>query len=206
MNPGVTMVQASLEGAQAQSTVMVTPATVTSLSIRATRDLFPVGASQAVQLIGAFSDGTTQDVSLTANWVSSDPTIATIDQTGTATGLEVGRGGVYGSFGGLTASTIGYQVLPSALISLTLTIPYPVTIIGFAQTPTAIGTYSDGTTHDLTALAKWSSSDPSNYPISSDGLAYCKAPTSAQITGTVAGFSALLNVACYDDPLVPLSK
>ena len=197
MNPGMTMVQASMEGAQSESTLIVTAATVELLAIRATRALFPQGATQPIQLIGTFSDGTSQDLSLTANWQSSNPAIATIDQTGLATGVSAGSVVFTGSFGGLTASTIGYQVLPSSLISLTLTADSPAAAVGYSQTPKAIGTYSDGTTHDLTGLTTWTSSDPDNYPINSNGLAFCKAPTTAQMTGTVAGFSAIINLACF---------
>ena len=99
-SPGTGIVQAVLGTTTGQSTVIVTPATITSLAIRATKDLFPIGATQPVQLIGTFSDGTTQDLSLTANWQTSDASIATIDNTGLATGIKAGEVNFTGRFRG----------------------------------------------------------------------------------------------------------
>ena len=193
-SPGTSMVQASMGSMQSQSTVIVTTATVTSIAIRATKSLFPVGATQQIQLIGTFSDGSTQDLSLTANWQSSDPTIATIDQTGMATGVKAGNIQFTGSFGGLTASTTGYEILPSKLVAITASIPYAILVQGVSEPLTVIGTYSDGSTHDVTQLASWSSADSTVFPVDSTGLAYALNPGETQITATVNGHSGLVDV------------
>ena len=67
VSPGTTTVVATLGSMQTQSVVIVTPATVTAIVIMASKDQFPVGSTQPIQLIGTFSDGTRQDLSLAAN-------------------------------------------------------------------------------------------------------------------------------------------
>jgi hypothetical protein len=101
--PGTATLQASLGGAQSQSTVIVTNATITALAVMASDNEFPTGSAQPVQLIGTFFDGSTQDLSLTANWQSSNPAIATISSsTGPAMGVSPGSVVFSGSFGGQT--------------------------------------------------------------------------------------------------------
>ena len=170
-SPGVALVQATLGDTQSQGVVIVTPATVTSLAIRTTRALFPVGSMQQIQLIGTFSDGSQQDLSLKANWQSSNPAVATIDNTGMATGVSGGNIQFSASFGGLTASSTGLQVLDHPLVSTTILVPTSGRIPGLSDHLSVIGTYSDGSTHDLTAQAAWASSAPSILTVDQSGLA-----------------------------------
>jgi trimeric autotransporter adhesin len=98
--PGTATLQATLGNAQAQSTVIVTNATIAALQIKSSSNLFPVGSTQQIQLIGTFSDGTRQDLSLTANWQTSNPAVATITSAGVATGISAGSVTFTGSFAG----------------------------------------------------------------------------------------------------------
>ena len=200
-SPGTGIVQATLGTTTGLSTVIVTPATIQSLAIRATKDLFPVGATQPVQLIGTFSDGTTQDLSLTANWQSSDTAIATIDGTGLVTAIKPGAVNFSASFGGHSATTIGFQVLPGDLLSTIIDVDYPSQPVGISEQLRLIGNYSDGTTHDLTQLATWSSVNPDIFPISNLGSAYPLKAGTTQIVGTVFGKEAVTTVTGLAVPL-----
>ena len=202
--PGMSTLQASLGDMQSGSTVIVTNATVTKLDIRATKDLFPVGALQPVQLIGTFSDGSRQDLSLTANWQSSDTTVATIDDTGVATGLKAGPIQFTASFGGLTASTIGFQILPTTLVSTIINVDYPTSALGVSEQLQLLGTYSDGTIHDLTPLATWQSNDPSIFSVDSKGIVYALSAGTTQIIGTVFDTSAITSLTGADIPLLSM--
>ena len=202
--PGTSTIQATLGGMQTGSTVIVTNATVTKLEIRATKDLFPVGSIQPVQLIGTFSDGSSQDLSLSGNWKSSDNSIATIDDTGLATGIKAGDVQFSASFGGLTASTVGYQVLPTTLVSTIISTAYPTQALGVSEQLHLLGAYSDGTVHDLTSLATWQSNDPSIYSVNSEGIAYALTAGTTQIIGTVLGNSAIIDLTGSDLPLLSM--
>ncbi|WP_198152144.1 beta strand repeat-containing protein [Granulicella tundricola] len=182
---------------QSSSVVIVTPATVTSLDIGTSKAQFPIGSTQPIKLIGTFSDGSTQDLSLSANWQSLDPSIATIDSTGVATGVSAGKVVFTANFGGLVISTDGFEVLPTDLISTTVSVDYAGQITGLSEQLHVIGTYADGSTHDLTGLASFVSSDATIFAVNSTGLANGIATGVAQITATVAGFSAITNVDTY---------
>src|SRR6266852_8692306 len=67
-----------------------------------------------------------------------------------------GLASLLGCGGGAPAET------PSGvrLLTITITSPGPTIPMGFSQQLTAVGTYSDGTTHFLTSMATWASSNP----------------------------------------------
>ena len=132
---------------------------------------------------------------MSANWTSSNPTVATIDSTGLATGVSAGAVIFGASFGGLSTSTIGYEVLPLNLISTAIDIPFPIEFDGLSQQLRLLGTYTNGTTQDLTEIATWSVSDPSVYRVDSAGLGYALSSGTAQVTGTVFGVSAIATIA-----------
>ncbi len=198
---GSSELQATFGALQSTSIVLVTPATPVSLDIRASRDRFPVGAVQQVQLMGTFSDGHTQDLSLTANWKTSNPAIATIDDTGLAMGVAAGDVTFSASFGGLTASTIGYQVLPKTLLSLVIDVGYAGLAVGASEQLTALGTYSDGSTHDLTSLAAWASLSPDIVSSTPSGEIFANGVGTAQITATVGGLQAIVSLSSFVIPL-----
>ncbi len=76
-----------------------------------------------------------------------------------------------------------------ALTSLAVTPSNPVLLTGGAQQFSAIGTYSDATTQDLTALAAWNSSAPAVATINASGLAVGVAPGMTTVSATVGGIT-----------------
>lgn len=191
---GQSQVQATLGSLRSTSVVLVDDDTAAKLEIRASRDRFPVGGTQQVQLIGTPADGHQQDLSLTANWQSSDPSIATISSTGLAKGVAAGNVTFTASFGGLTASTIGFEVLPKTLVSVAIDVPFGGLVIGGREQLGALGTYADGSTHDLTALASWSSLDPTILSVNNSGLVLPQNAGTTQITATVGGVQAITSI------------
>ena len=200
--PGTSTISATLGSTTQTSTVIVTSATATALSITSSKTLFPAGSTQKLALSGSFSDMSTQDLSLTANWTSSNPAVATIDATGLATGVAAGSVVFSASFGGLSVSTTGYQVLPSTLVSTIIAARYPADLTGLLQPLQVYGTYSDGSSHDLTSLASFSSANPNIFDVSPNGLAYGTANGSTQISATVGGLTTINSFASFTDPLL----
>ncbi len=93
--------------------------------------------------------------------------------------------------GSATAQVI---VTPAELVTLTISPQDPSEFLG-AQVPfTATGTFTDGTTPDITNQVTWTSSDENIATIASDGIASALAVGSATITatsGTIAVTSIL---------------
>ncbi len=74
----------------------VPPPTVSLLSIQVQppAPTLTVGGSQQLTATGIFSDGTTQDFTSSAIWVSSAPTIVSVSSTGLATGVASGTASI----------------------------------------------------------------------------------------------------------------
>ena len=70
----------STPGSPTISSVQVAPATMS----------IGISAKQQFKATAHFSDGTTQDVTSTAKWSSSDSTVASINAAGVATGSSLG--------------------------------------------------------------------------------------------------------------------
>ncbi len=205
MSPGTTQVRATLNGMLSQSVVIVTPATVTSITITSNKSLFPVGAQQPLTLIGRFSDGTTQDLTLTANWQSLNPSIATVDAQGNATGVKAGTVDFNASFGGLSTTSRDFTILPATLLYGTLNTFNSTNTKGTSVPYNFIGTYSDGSTYDLTSLATWSSSNPAVLTIDGNGNSFSVGAGTSEVTGTVFGRSATATHAVLDTSIVSIS-
>src|SRR6202040_3649225 len=119
---------------------------------------------------------------------SSNPALATVGNTAGTQGLASGvaSGGVIitatsGSISGSTSLTI---VAGPTLVSISVTPASGSVVVALAQQFSATGTYSDGTTQDLTASATWASSSPTVATIGSIGLATGVATGSATITAS----------------------
>lgn len=71
------------------------------------------------------------------------------------------------------------------------------------------GTYSDGSTQDVTAKATWSSSDPTKVAVNSKGLATGVALGAAVVTAQLSGLTATARVSVFQpnpSPPPPLSE
>jgi uncharacterized protein YjdB len=79
----------------------------------------------------------------------------------------------------LTLSSIA--VLPVSPVSLA---------VGSTELFTALGTYSDGSTTDITSKVTWTSSDPNIATISSQGLVTGVATGYATITAALSGVTS----------------
>ena len=77
-----------------------------------------------------------------------------------------------------------------ALTSITVTPGNPSVGVGLTQRLTAAGTYSDGTTRDVTNSVNWASATPSVATIDSAGLATTVAVGTSVITASLAGVSS----------------
>jgi 6-phosphogluconolactonase (cycloisomerase 2 family) len=175
----------------------------TSIAIAPGSTLQAVGATQQFTATATFSDNSVRDVTSQATWASSASSVATITPSG---GLEnaVGSGDVTIS---ASLSTSGSTVRASTLLHVTATALQSIAVVpangqlelGANQQFGAIGTFADGTTHNLTQLVAWSSSDPSIVRVNTTpqriGQANTRGPGAATINATVNGVSGSATVS-----------
>ena len=155
-----------------------------------------VGQTQQMKAMGAYNSGSSQDLTNSATWASSDSTVATVSSSGMLTANAAGNCSITAKVGAVTGS-FNISVAPS-LISISVT-PASVSIApGTTQQFIATGTYSDNSTQNLTGSATWVSSNTAVATVSSisptRGLAQAVAAGAATITatsGTVSGTATL---------------
>jgi CxxC motif-containing protein (DUF1111 family) len=141
------------------TTLTVTAATMSSISITPSSLSVVVGGKQQYLATGNFTDGTTTNLTSTATWKSSSPSVASITNGGLASGIVLGGttiSATSGAFTGSTPLTIG----PPTLLSIAVTPNFAAIPTGTTQQYAATGSYSDGTTQNLTNQATWSCTSP----------------------------------------------
>jgi hypothetical protein len=75
------------------------PGVITGAKLVAFTNNVPINGAVAVQLVANFSTGDSSDQSANATWLSSDPTIASVNTAGVVTGVANGTATITGTFG-----------------------------------------------------------------------------------------------------------
>jgi uncharacterized protein YjdB len=160
-------------------------ATLTSISVTPLSALIPLGTVQQFTATGTFSDSTTQDITGTVVWIASPTSVASITVSGLATGKDLGTVTITATSGAINNSVMA--TVNAADLSSIAVLPATSTIAqGTTQQFSAIGTFDDGSTHNLTAQVAWSSSLPAAASIgSSTGLAKGLSQGTTTITATL---------------------
>lgn len=215
---GQSTITATLGTVSGSTELSVSPATVTALVLTPANASIAVGTKIQYTATATLSDGTSQDVTAFTNFSSSDTAVATISNAfttkGEATGVSAGNTTVSGTWNNFTGST-ALTVVNATLTSITVSPVNPKLPRNYFLQFTATGTYSNGSTQDLTDQATWSSSDTAIATISnaagSRGEAFGRAVGTTTITATFNGINGstplqvtnatLTSIAVTPDPL-----
>lgn len=128
-----------------------------SITVTPSAPSIPDGLPQQFTAIGSFSDGSVADLTRSVRWTSADPEVAVVDATtGLAESVGVGSTLISAASGSVSGSTT-LSVTPAALQSLAIIPSQVYAGIGISTQLAATGTYTDGTTADLTASVAWTS-------------------------------------------------
>jgi len=150
-----------------------------------------IALGQTVQLkaTGVFSDGSSKDVTQSAVWTISNPSIASVDSSGLATSLSTGTANVVAASGGHSSSSV-LTISKAALLSIAVSPSDLSVVLGNDMQLTATGTFTDKSTQDLTNLVTWASSQPGVAIVSSSGLAVSRSVGTSAITATLDSVNA----------------
>ena len=91
------------------------------------------------------------------------------------------------------------------LLSITVSPPNPSFALGTTQQMTATGTFSDGSTQDLTDLAAWSTLDPTIATVNNSGLVMSVAVGQTVVSATAAGITGFTNLSVTPATLVSIA-
>ena len=167
---GNALLTARVDRLQARLQVTVTGATLQQLALQPPPALVTWGPS-SFTASGVFSDGTAQDMTRTVTWAPTNPGLLRIRGTGpdrgTARGLDGGTVQVSAHPLGGTAANVVVTVNGAPPTTLAVDFPDGAAAVGTRPRARAVARTADGTALDVTALAEWSSSDPTLATISS---------------------------------------
>jgi hypothetical protein len=171
-------------------TLTVTTATLTSIAVTPGGPSIPAGATQLFTATGTYSDGSTLNLTTSVTWHSADTTKATIASSGLATAVAAGTSAITAARNGVTSPAATLTITTATLTSIAVTAATPAVPAGATQQFTATGTYSDGSTLDLTASVTWHSADATKAIIASSGLATAVAAGTSSITAAKSGVTS----------------
>ena len=198
---GAANITATLGSIQGAATLTVDAITLQSIQVSdAAGGSIAAGTGDQFVATADYSDGSSQDVTDSVRWKSSNSGIAVIDDTGQATGIAPGIVSISASLDSVSGSAP--LTVTSATCSSVSVLPSSATVAaGNSQAFTAQCNMSDGTTQDVTASVLWNSSDSTVATIDDSGLALGVAQGAATITadfitqdGADVQGSAVLNV------------
>ena len=159
---GQTFITATFESKTSNTaTLNVTPALLSSIEISPVDTNVPKGTTGSYVATAHYDDGTSYDITKQATWKSADTDIVSIistgDNAGYAEALNIGNTTITASFDGKTSNVATVTVRDAILQSIHITPEVTSVPEGIKVDYTAVGTYSDGTTHDISSNAVWRS-------------------------------------------------
>ncbi|HJX65890.1 MAG TPA: Ig-like domain-containing protein [Polyangia bacterium] len=206
----VTATVGTIVGTSAQMTVNATKKLV-SIQITPSQPTMQVRRTQAFVATGTYDDNSYSDVTQQATWSSSAASILTV----VATGANAGQASAVAAGPATLTATLGAisgtdQVTVTAAVLRTITVTCPdVIIVTNPQSCSALGTYNDNTTADLTAQVTWSSSNTAALTMSNaaanPGLATGIAAGTATVRAALSGVTGQANVTVSAAPLISIT-
>ncbi|MCK4710379.1 MAG: Ig-like domain-containing protein, partial [Gammaproteobacteria bacterium] len=196
LDDGSVTITASMDGKIATTTVTVTDATLTSLSITPGSASITLGAQYQFTASGHYSDGSIQDLTQQVSWSVLNNSIMDFVNglAGSIQGKAVGSTTLTASLNGtssqilvnITAAVINKLEISSTNISIALGSNLPLQ---------ATAIYSDASSQLVTNQTIWLSSEPDFATIDSNGVVQSHSPGTTTITALHNGISSSLTVS-----------
>ncbi|MEK7353891.1 MAG: Ig-like domain-containing protein, partial [Chloroflexota bacterium] len=183
----------------------VTVPVLVSIAVTPTSPSIAAGLTQQFTAIGTYSDLTTANLTASANWTSSNTTVAVINSAGLATSVAQGTTVITATWGSVSGSASLTVTAPIMIYGITVTPSFASIPLGLTQQFTATGTYDNGSTANLTHMVAWSSSSPGVATITSAGLASSVTQGAATITATLIGLTGSATLTVTAPNLISLT-
>ena len=168
--------------------------TLTALTVAPTSVSLVEGQTRQLAATGTYDDGSTKDLTGSADWTTSAPAVATVTGGLVKAAATIpnppGTATITATSGKLTAtSTITVNTGPLTAITISTTTPNPAA--GQTVVFTALGTYSGSAQQqDITTLVTWSSSNTAVITTITNGSG---AVLSTATSGATTSVTATLN-------------
>jgi len=201
--PGTSTVTATSGSIAATASVTVTSATLVSLQIAPSNASMPAGAVKQFSAIGSFSDNSTQDLTQSVLWTTSNPAVATINNVGIVNSLITGSTTITATSGTVSRSTT-LTISTVKLVSITISPANARVEKHTSLLFTATGVYSDGSTSALPSVS-WHSSKPQFANMRSTGILHAKKAGTLTLSAASSGVTGSTTVTVGTGTLISVA-
>ncbi|MDX7827583.1 Ig-like domain-containing protein [Aeromonas caviae] len=191
ITPGSTAVTAIKDGITSDTiNITVTPATLTAIQVTPPNVSLAKGQTQQLTATATYSDNTTGDISSSVTWLPVDAVTATVTPEGLLTGVEEGATEINASKDGINSNNVTVSVTAAILTSIDVTPKQASLLVGQPQQLTAIATYSDSSTSDVSDSVAWLSLDTDTATVTLSGLLNAGGVGTTDITASKDGMTS----------------
>jgi hypothetical protein len=181
---------------------------LTSIEVRATYQSLADNTVNQYTAIGDFSGSFTRDITAEVSWAVENNAIADVSNAagseGLVTALSPGTTSITAIYEDVTGS--GSVVVTDVILAGIEISPQDAELqVGITQQYEATGTFSDGSSQDITILTAWDSSDINVATIDNAGLATSLASGSTTITGAWQGIESSASLLVTDATLTAVT-
>jgi trimeric autotransporter adhesin len=205
---GTSTITATVGGVSISTSVTIKAAELVAISVSPAMESIAKGTTLSLKANGVYTDGTNRDITKEVFW-SADANKLSVDNAigkqGTLKANNTGFATVSASMGervGVAAIT----VTAAELVSISLGVPKSIPD-GLSTNFTAIGTYTDNTTKDITKDVTWTSSGKAtiNNGFLEGGKVYTSGEESASITASLNGISGTTTLSVMPAEITALA-
>ena len=164
------------------------------ISITSSYAKVPADITMQYTASGAYSDGSTADLTNSVSWSSSDIAVATIASTGLLTSIATGETNINATASGITSNTKPLSVETITIDNLTVVPDALILSLGTSENLQAFAVASNGESYDITENVAWSSADTAVATIDTNGLAAAVSAGGATMTASFKTFTATSEV------------
>lgn len=191
--PGVTKIVAQLAGATATFDITVDLGTPESVEVSSEVQEVATGRTLQLEASANYPGGyVVEDAASSVTWESSDDAIATVDANGKVTGVSEGQVTITATLNGVSSEAIEVEVGPAVLDSIALS----TSQVGSNEYQlVATGTFSDGSTRDVTDEVTWEQLDGEEYgTVDENGKITVVAVGVVSVRATIGSVSRRVNI------------
>ncbi len=207
ISAGTTSITAAIgSAASSPATLTVTNANLVSLAVTPANSTVPLASSHQFVATGSFDDGTTQNVSATATWISASPAIARVTSVGLVTGLGLGNADITAGVGAVSDTTAA--TVDASSVSNVSIVPVAKIANNTSTQIRAVATFTDGSSLEVTSTPgiAWSSSNAAVATVTANsGLVSATGPGSASISAKLGSASGKTTLTVSDATIQSLA-
>jgi len=179
-------------GVRGSTSLSVTTTKLVSISVKPSRTSVFRGGIRKFTATGTYVDGSTNDITESVIWTSSNHSVSEISNAsgskGVTTSISSGSARIKATDPTIIISGSAYLTVKTPELKAISVSPFRVTVFpGKVQSMTAAGTYSNGRKKDITQIVRWTSSNKSVASIGNvEGYRGIAVPLSAGVTDIMA--------------------